>query len=303
MITLDRLSQIIPPDQAVANKALAVSLQGITGISSLTLSQLAKAAGNVQTTEGLPLVAAQTSAVSSAAVTAILNSVGTGTGQNGTVELNDVLGTAIGYVSANVLTSAVSTFNTMSIAPLIGIYSEMANTVNGVYGDPVTGPVIIPSGPAAGTYTTANEAFTTGLIPAAQTEISSTIAANPNQTTELNSGWANIMNQLALEKSTQAKADLDFAALTPNSTSSVYSLVFSLPSYGQDTEVGGTASFMQNLADMNTLTGQTIIAVMRQGQTNLESTGITSTAQVPDNPNTPVPTAPLLPAQPPYPAS
>jgi hypothetical protein len=109
------------------------------------------------------------------------------------------------------------------------------------------------------------------------------------------------MSQLTLEQSTQTKANLDFALLTPNSTSSIYSLTFSLPSYGQDTTVGGTASFMQGVANVNNLTGQTIIAVMRQGQTNLNSTGISSNAQVPDNPNPPIPQAPLIPAQPTYP--
>ena len=59
---------------------------------------------------------------------------------------------------------------------------------------------------------------------------------------------------------------------------------------------------MQSVADLSNITGQAIIAVMRQGQTNLTSTGITSNAQVPDEPNPPIPQAPLLPAQPPYPA-
>jgi len=306
MITLDRLTQIIPQDQAVANKALAVSLQGITGISALTLPRLANATANVQTTTGLPLIAAQTSAVSSTAVNSLLSSVGTGTGQNGTIQLNDILGTATGAVSGPALTGAVSTFATMNLTALTSVYTTMANTVNGVYGNPVTGPVVIPTGPAAGTYANAEDAFQgvggPGLIPAAQSAISNTVAANPTQVASLNTSWANIMSQLALEKTTQAKADLDFALLTPNSTSSIYSLVYSLPDYGQDTSVGGTAAFMQGVADLSNITGQAIIAVMRQGQTNLASTGITSNAQVPDAPNPPLAQAPLLPAQPPYPA-
>lgn len=316
MTTLDRLSTIIPPDQAVANKALAVSLQGITGISQLTLSRLAAAASQVQTTAGLPLVAAQTSAVSQQSVNTILSTVGTGTGQNGTVTLYDVLGTAAGYISANVLISATGTLSTMTnISALSNVYLTMSNTVNGVYGDPVTGPVVIPSGIANGTYSNATAAFNgetdpmdptiggVGLIVAANQTISNVVSANPTQVTSLNSGWANIMSQLNLEKSTQAKANLDFALLTANDTQSIYSLAFSLPNYGQDTSVGGTAEFMQNVADMSNLTGQTIIAVMRQGQTNLEATGLSSNAQVPDNPNPPLPPAPLLPAQPPYPGS
>lgn len=301
MTTLDRLQQIIPPDQALANKALAVSLQGITGITSLTLPRFANAVANVQTTAGLPLVAAQTEAVSQATIDTILNSVGTGTGQNGTIQITDVLGTAIGYVSANVLTSAVTTFNTMSLANLTGIYNEMANTVNGDYGDPVTGPVVIPSGPAAGSYANADVAFTTALIPVAQTEVANVVTAYPNQVTTLNSNWANVMSQLTLEATTQAQANLDWADLIANSTSSIYSLVFSLPNYGKDTTVGGMASFMQSVANVENLTGQTIIAVMRQGQTNLNSTGISTNDQVPAEAVPPLAQATLLPAQPTYP--
>ena len=41
MITLDRLQQIIPPDQALANKALSVALQQIAGISNNPLPTMA----------------------------------------------------------------------------------------------------------------------------------------------------------------------------------------------------------------------------------------------------------------------
>jgi len=37
----DELGKIIPPDQAVANKALQFELQQVSGITNLTLPQLA----------------------------------------------------------------------------------------------------------------------------------------------------------------------------------------------------------------------------------------------------------------------
>ena len=301
MTTLDQLSQIIPQDQALANKALAVSLEGITNIGALTLSKFANAVANVQTTAGLPLISAQTSAVSPATVSSIISAIGGGTGQGGTIQIDNVLGTAAGYVSANVLINATSTFNTMSLTGLISVYGEMANTVNGVYGDPVAGPVIIPTGPEAGTYANADAAFTTALIPAAISQVGNVVSADPVQVNSLNNNWANIMSQLALEKSTQAKANLDFTQLTPNSTSSIYSFVFSLPQYGQDTTVGGMSQFIQSVADTSNLTGEAIIAALRQGQTNLPSTGIGGSSQIPSNPIPPLPQAQLIPAQYPYP--
>ena len=301
MTTLDQLTQIIPQDQALANKALAVSLEGITNIGSLTLPKFANAVANVQTTYGLPLISAQTSAVSPNTVSSLLSSIGGGTGQGGTIQIDNILGTAAGYVSANVLINATSTFNTMNLLGLTTVYHEMANTVNGVYGDPVTGPVTIPSGPEAGTYANAEDAFTAALIPAALSQIGNIVSADPSQVTSLNSNWSNIMNQLALEKSTQAKANLDFTQLTPNSTSSIYSLVFSLPQYGQDTTVGGMSQFIQAVADTSNLTGQAVIAVMRQGQTNLNASGIGGSSNIPADPNPPLAQAQLTPAQYPYP--
>jgi hypothetical protein len=46
---LDQLSQMIPPDQALANKALAVSMLQITNISTLSLPAFATVVANVQT--------------------------------------------------------------------------------------------------------------------------------------------------------------------------------------------------------------------------------------------------------------
>lgn len=308
MTALNQLSQMIPQDQALANKALAVSLQGITGISLLSLPQFASAVGNVQTTAGLPLISAQKQAVPPATAATLLSKTATGSGPNGSLGIVDFLGTAAGYPAASVLTAAGVTFSQFAnLQPLINVYGFMANTVNGTFGDPTTGPIIIPGGPAAGTYANAEVAFTgvggsgIGLIPAAQSEIANQVATNPAQVSSLNSGFTKITNQTTTETLNQTKANLDFTQLTANSTSSIYSMVQSLPQYGQDTTEGGMAQFMQGVADKTTLTGQAIIAAMREGQSSLNSTGISSNAQVPAQPASPPPQAKLLPAQYPYP--
>ena len=107
--------------------------------------------------------------------------------------------------------------------------------------------------------------------------------------------------QLNLEQSIQKDASINFANLESNSVSSIFSFVLSLPSYGQDTTVGGTAQFLESVADQTTIGGQAIIATMRQGQSNITSTGIRPSTSVPSNPNPPPPQANLSPAQPPYP--
>ena len=58
MIAYDRLSQIIPSDQALAAKALATSLQQISGVTNMTLPVLANATVNLQTTNNLDQISA-----------------------------------------------------------------------------------------------------------------------------------------------------------------------------------------------------------------------------------------------------
>ena len=188
MIAYDRLSQIIPADQALAAKALATSLQQIAGITNMSLPVLANTVSQLQTTNNLPLVSALTQAVPANVANVFINSAG-GTGTNNTVLIIDILGTAAGTVHTQALTNTVAQFNTMNLISLTSTYTTMANVVNGDYGDPVTGPVVILTGPYANTYTNADDAFGNALIPGAQSEISNTVAAYPTQVTTLNQDW------------------------------------------------------------------------------------------------------------------
>lgn len=324
MTALDKLSQMIPADIALANKALASSMLGVTGIRTMTLPNLANTTVNIQTNYGLPLVNAQTAAVSTTTVASIIGAVGTGTGPNGTVTIMDGLGTAAGWISTDAMTNTIAILSTMSTGYLQLGYQNMLNTVNGTYVIHVEGPpsppdpptylgyqVVIPSGPGAGTYpaspaTTAaiaiNDAFTNGLIPAVRSVISGFSGSNPTQYASLNSNWSNIVNQLNLEKSIQTKANLNFANLVPNSTESIYGFVLSLPSNGQDTSVGGSNQFIQAVADKTTIGGQAITGTLRQGQSNVSGTGVGTNSNVPVAPNPPPPQATLTPAQYPYPS-
>jgi hypothetical protein len=312
MTTLDRLSQIIPPDIALANKALSVSMLQITGIASMNLPEFANTVVNVQTTFGLPLITNATSAVPANSANAIVDKLGVGTSNNGTITISDAMGTIAGVVSANALANTINITSTMNLSNLSNIYINMTATANGSYGDITTGPIVISSGPANGTYDNLNAAFSgqtvsgntggAGLIPATTLNVIPTIISTyPIQKDNLNDNWSNMAVQLNLEKSIQSGADIVFANLLPNSTSSIFSFVFSLPTYGQDTAVGGTAQFLEAVADKTTIGGEAIIATLRQGQSAVASTGIKPSINVPSNPDTPPPQATLLPAQPPYP--
>jgi hypothetical protein len=297
MIAYDRLSQIVPADQALACKALSVSLQQISGISTLRLPELAAAVTPQQTTFDLPLISALTEAVP-AAVANYFSNLAVGTGSSNSIVVCDLLGTAGGYVSGPAMINTLSNLTNVNVVSLTSTYSTMANVVDGVYGDPVTGPVIIPAGPYANTYIDAEDAFANALIPGAQSEITTAISSYPSETGNLNTNWNNMATQLSLEKSLQAQAGFDYANLQANSTTSMYGFIFGLPSYGPDNQVGGVAQLVESVADYNNFTGQAVIACLREGrnQPYLQGIGIATNAPIPADPNPPPPTANLIPS-------
>lgn len=327
MIPYNRLSQIIPADQALANKALSVALQQIGGIVNTTLPVLANTVTNQQTTNNLSLISALTEPVPASVANYLSNIAGT---NGNSVGVCDVLGIAAGYLVSDIFLNTVSTLANTNTTYLTTIYQTMDSVVGNVYGDPVNGPVTIPGGqPAAGTYyanianvgnvlivvaTAADNAFTGGdgddgtgnILPAtgpglfavAYPEIGNIISSSPAQVAVLNSNFNSIASQIVQENSLQAAAQIDFANLVANSSSAVYSLIYSLPIYGQQTEQGGEAQFWEGVANLATFTGQAMVGAMREGynQVYLNNAGITTNAAIPADPDPPIPPADLIPA-------
>jgi hypothetical protein len=306
MITYDRLSQIIPSDQALANKALATSLQQLTGISRLNLTKLSTAAIAVQSVSDLPIINSLTEAVPASVANYYSSTLALGTGPNDTIRITDVIGLAAGWVATDAYTEIVSIFSTMDLTTLTGIYQRMANVMNGTYGDPTNGPIVIPAGVGAGTYTAVTTPNPTppptdivvtpayvsamaALTTPAQTEINALIVKYPNQTTRLNTLTTNIAVQVQGEKTLQPIVGLNYADLQSNNSNSIMAFVTNLPTFGTEDEVGGLAEFLQNVADTTTQAGQAVVGCLRQGRNQkvLASAGIGTNLNIPDVPNTP----------------
>ena len=317
MIAYDRLSQIIPADQALAAKALATGLQQISGITNMTLPVLANTVINLQTTNNLGQISALEQAVP-ASIANYLANIGGTDGQS--VVICDVLGIAAGYQIPGIFNNTVATLANTNTAELTTVYQTMNSVVGNVYGDPIAGPVTIPGGqPAAGTYyaetsnanvtvTAASVAFVgtggdtpptgPGLIPVATNAIANISTASSSQVSVLNSNFSAIGAQIVQEQNLQSAAQIDFGNLIANNNPTVYSLINSLPSYGRQTEQGGMAQFWEGVANVSTFTGQAVVAVLREG-TNLSllgNAGVLTSAVVPSAPNPPLPTANLIPS-------
>lgn len=303
----NRLQQIIPQDQALANKALSSALKQVTGISFSSLPDFARTVKGMETTKDLPLISALDQAVPTQIADYYINTLADGTGPNDTILITDLLGTAIGWISTDALGNTVAIFNTMNLTYLKTIYQTMTNAVNGQYDTGNT--VLIPGGtPGAGEYTDINKAFEgegsgnvaggPGLIPTAYSELGNVVSAYPTQVISLNQNWANMANQIILEQTLQSSAQLNYANLTSGQQNSMYGFIFSLPGYGTDTAVGGTAQFIEGIAQLNTFTGQAVVACLRQGrnQAFLSSSGIYTNSSIPAEPAEPPPQANLLPS-------
>jgi len=307
------LKQIIPADQALANCALGVALSQINGISNMDLPTFAVTVKNMQTTKDLPALSALTTAVPPSVANYYTSTLATGTGVNNNIQIVDVIGLAGGWIATDAFTETVELFAQMNLSTLTTIYQRMATALSGGYGTPLdAGPITIPAGPGAGTYTgtevdpgpppvynpTAISLAMTALINAALAEIAALQAAYPAQTTELNTLWNSMAQQIAREKSLQTTCGLVWADLQANSRNSIYGFIQSLPGFGTQTEEGGVVWLLESMADIATQGGQAVIGCLREGrnQVALNSSGIATNTSIPDAPNPPPPPAELLPS-------
>jgi len=300
MITYQRLSLIIPPDQALACKAMQVSLQQIKNINNMSLAQLSAAFANMQTTRDLDLISSLTTAVPPTVAAFYANTYATGTGPNGTLVITDLLGAAVGVPFTSDLTNVTTTINSMTSAGILttltGTYVRMQNTVDGVYND-FDGNVTIPPGPGSGTYGNADAALN-ALIIAASGEVAGIESAYPAQSSVLNSNFISMAANLNAENVNLSLASIDIANLDPTSRGPIMSLVQNLPDYGVNTEQNGPAQFLESIANLSTQGGQAIVACLREGKnvSVLDGAGAGQDTVIPSTPNSVPPRANLIPS-------
>ena len=296
MSTYSRLKKIIPPDQALANKAIEASLQQVKNIFDAALPILSIAVYNLESNKGLPLINALTVALP-ADVAAFYSTYATGTGTDGTLLLADVMGTAAGWVHNTELPIATSVVSTLAAAGALtsltnsttGVYTVMQNTNAGLYttvvsvGPPEVISIDIPPGlPGAGTYESYDDAYNQGLIPAAYGLIAAIVAANTVVVAQSTVAFSTMAAQLVRENTNLAQVPISFSQVTPGIPP--LPLVDNLKSYGLDGAKGGAAYLLEALATMATRGGQAVVSTMREGRNlaRLSEAGIVTDILVSD---------------------
>jgi hypothetical protein len=297
-VEYQNLIRVIPPDQALANKAIARSLQQIKNIFNLTLPEFATAVVALETNTGLPAINTLMQPVPNSIQVSFLSMLATGTGPNGTLTLFDFLGVLAGSPYTDEFNQATATLTQLQSGGQLdtltdsvnGVYTIMINTLNGDYttvidpGPPIDLTITIPPGlPGEGTYTSLDLAFTSGLIPAAQSLIGNIATVNTSAAESLNSDFDVMAQQLTYETTNLTKAGVDFAELTGNATTSLLSLGTSLHDIGLDEGDDGQNALFTAIADTTNIYGQAVIASLREGRNiaALNAVGINTDTQIP----------------------
>lgn len=284
------LKFIIPTDSALAIKSFVYSLQQIKNIENVNFVNFAKSMALIETNQDLTAINNLSTPVPNSVTASYKVGLGQGSGPNGTMLITDIIGMVANTSFATGLANVSSTLSTLNVSNVANIITDMQSTANGDYGPLIGGPIIIPSGPAAGTYTDGNDAFTTGLIPAANNAIANLAASSAAAATSTNAILGNITTEIQREVSNQELAQLNFGILADggSSPSSALSFASSLHDYGKTDGPGTAKDLLTKLANPGSLSGQAIIASFREGKNiaALESAGITTTSTLSADPAT-----------------
>ena len=256
----DVMSLIIPPDQALANKALSRSLSQVKQVDNSTLAKLSVALASVQTNSGLSAIADLTTPLPPEVTESYQSSLGNGTGANGQITLCDVIGVVTGFQIANAfanLTGIIANLDTAgALDDVSGSYANMSVTLANLFagGTP-------PDGSAS-----FDDSFTANLIPDAATALSAVVAQYPAEIENMSSNLDIIVTGLINQRTNQVAAEIDFGNLQANSRQATMTWTTNLHDYGTDDSACGTGEFVEKVANTESLSGQAVIASLREGR-------------------------------------
>lgn len=294
MTTYDTLRKIIPADQALANQALSRSLRQVKEIFNTDLPSLANTASVLESNKDLNLINALTTPVPPEVENFWGNTFATGTGPGNTITTNDLIGTAAGNTHNTelpVVTSVLTQLNDIGALNVLtgnggtpgsvnnGIYTIMDYCLGNAYTDMMTGDITLPTTnyftPPGNPYLSFDDAFGNALIPAANSAISNIATTYNDLATISNQATANMAQQLVINVENLTYAGIDIgnvvndianANLIANSVSTVLGLTGQLHDIGRDVSEGGAAQFFEAVADTSALSGQAVVAAMREGR-------------------------------------
>lgn len=256
------LRDILPVDIATACGAFSYSMQQISNIRNMDVQKFAQVVANLETTRDLPLTGGTNVPVDTSAAQTALASLALGTGPNGTYTMADLFGSITG---TNYTLPDLSSINT---ANLQAIYAAMLS--------------VLTAPPTVAGY----NVDLAPLIVQANAEITALSLINSIKTTEINTQWNNSVNSLTKLIGARIRAFRDFnAAEIATTPDTQISWINQLQTWAIQTDPNQAAQTIEQLCD-NTVSGQSIVAVMRQlrNESRLNLLGISTNAYIPGEP-------------------
>lgn len=291
--TYASLRKIIPPDQALAWKALQAGLETVTSIQDTIFALFGAATPKIELMKDLEIVDSLTTPLPSDVVS-YFTTTGIGSGSYGSYTIGDGLGViaAAGYEE---MAQALPIINQMILsnvaAPLTGnatngggLFNTIDLILNGTYG---TGTVVVPANSyGAGTYSNANAAIDYLLV-------SSTNGINKAIQDVQNNGGENlveaqklvsmIQNQIANQEAVMNLAGISFSEIDEISSVKAVSTFNQLPVFALDVTRWNSAWFFQQIAAnayancsslydgsicYSTQGGQAVLGTLRESRNN-----------------------------------
>jgi len=291
----DELSKVIPQAIAVANKAVQIAIQQITGISNTTLPALAEAVQGYTLDIWSPDSDYLADAVVSDGQTIptyyrAQQDVLAGTNINNTAYWLPTtlcgLSTMAGLPAIQAQTSAITqeatddyvdlasgtgpngTITTCDVLGTAIDFNDFASRLTTATENIITlqglGLLTALNNAYVAILLAGNDAAAVLLINDANVAIAA-LSADPNYAT-LNIAWNYIANYLNKEKGYQTTAGIDYNNLQAGEQVSIMGFVQQLAQYGTQTESCGPASFLTKIADTSIPGGQAIVGAMREAQ-------------------------------------
>lgn len=295
----EELGKVIPPGQAVANKAVQVGFQQITGIASTTLPKLAQTVlGQCKNAWSVNKIYLANSCVANGQPIPTYyraqQDVPAG------IDINNTdywLPTSLGGISTmaglpdiqsqtTALPASASNYYANDVAVGTGpngtlttcdIFGAAVGSGYNSYLDSATATINAMDSIGAlaaikAQYVNLLYAIDDGAMLAhinlANIAISNFLSAYPTEAAVLNTAWSAMAAKLAEEKSNQINAGISLDDLPDNDKTSVYGFVQNLPQYGLQVDACGAGDFLDQVADLSVIGGQAVVGTMREARNN-----------------------------------
>ena len=266
-----------------------------------TAAETAAYSQKLGTLKGLDLIANTTTPVPTAVATYYATNLALGSGPSGTYLTPDFFGSAAGIPYNDNLTTVTSTITAQlaagTLTTLNNIYSYMKTLVStNTYGVPPT--ITLPAPYNTPIYTTYDAALAR-LITEANAAIGTAITAMGTATTTLNTAWTAMVQHSANESTFQTQASIDYATLTAGAQLPITAFIPALAGYGQQTQEGMAAQFLESIANTANQYGQAMVGALREGQSTsgLGLANLKADNDIPQQPNSVPPQATLSDSQ------